>query len=238
MIRTLTVVLLLSALALPARAETNLDAIGFLTPAQFRLLSTDLTAALSYKAVIPAEPLGITGFDLGFDVTATQLENSAIFNLANTGASVDTLVIPKVHLHKGLPFGIDVGAFYAAVPDSNISLWGGELRYAIVSGGVAVPAVAVRASYSRLTGVDQLDFDSLGLDLSVSKGFAFLTPYVGIGKVWAHSTRKTGVPLTEEPDVNKLFGGINMNFAFINFAVEVDRTGDTNSFTGKVGWRF
>lgn len=238
MTRRLLAVATLLAVPLSAQAETNFEALDLLTPTQFRQLSQDLTAALSYKPLAPGEPLGVTGFDLGFEISATGLEHTAAFDIANTGASVDTLVIPKLHLHKGLPLGIDLGAFYAAVPDSEISLWGAELRYALVQGGVATPAVAIRSSYTKLTGVDQLDFDTVGLDLSISKGFAFLTPYVGIGRVWAHSNRKTATSLSDEPEVSKLFGGINMNFTFINVALEADKTGDATTYSGKIGWRF
>src|SRR5438034_2379749 len=52
---------------------------------------------------------------------------------------------------------------------TNIKLYGGELRYAIVPGGAAMPAIGVRGSYTKLTGVAQLDFDTKGLDLSISK---------------------------------------------------------------------
>src|SRR5205809_689848 len=76
----------------------------------------------------------------------------------------------------------------AAVPSTNIKLYGGELRYAIGPGGIAMPAIGVRGSYTKLTGVDQLDFDTKGVDLSISKGFTIFTPYAGVGKVWVAST--------------------------------------------------
>ena len=177
----------LGGLALPAQA-VDLDTINLLNQTQFRLLSEDLGAALSYKPILPAEPLGIIGFDIGIEINATQLQNSAIFSLAASGESIDTLVLPKLHVHKGLPFGLDVGASYSAVPDSNIKLWGAEVRYAILQGSTVTPAVAVRASYSTLVGVNQLKFATTGLDLSISKGFAMFTPYAGIGKVWVRST--------------------------------------------------
>lgn len=231
--------LALAVIALPARAANDLDNINALAQSEFRLLSEDLGAALSYKAVLPAEPLGVTGFDIGLEATVVNLENSGVFDIATSTGSPSTLVIPKIHAHKGLPFGIDVGAFLATVPDSNINLWGAELRYAILKGGTATPAVAVRGSYTKLNGVDELKFSTTGLDVSVSKGFAFLTPYAGVGKVWVKSTPQ-GIPgLTEEDfNVTKYFVGLNMNFAFINFALEGDQTGDTTSYSAKLGWRF
>ena len=229
----------LTVFALPARAADDLNGIFLLNQTEFRLLSAALGAALSYKAVLPAEPLGVTGFDLGIEATYVELSNSYVFDIATLGGSPTALVIPKLHVHKGLPFGIDIGAFLATVPDSNISNWGAELRYAILKGSTTTPAVAVRGSYTALTGVDQLDLNTTGLDVSISKGFAFLTPYAGIGKVWVNSSPQ-GIPtLTKEDfDLNKYYLGLNMNFAFINIALEGDKTGDTNSYSLKLGWRF
>lgn len=237
--RFAAVALALAAFASPARAAGDLDSIFLLNQSQFRLLSEDLGAALSYKPVLPAEPLGVTGFDLGLEMTVVNLENSGVFELATLGDAPSTLVIPKVHVHKGLPFGIDIGAFLAAVPDSNISNWGAELRYAILKGGAATPAVAVRASYTALEGVDELKLNTTGLDISISKGFTFLTPYAGIGTVWVNSSPQGIATLTEEEfSLTKYFVGLNMNFAFINVAFEGDKTGDTSSYSAKLGWRF
>lgn len=235
--------LTLAVFAAPVHAASDLDALQNLGQTQFRLLSEDLGAALSYKAVLPAEPLGVTGFDLGLEMTVVNIENSAVLELATSGDAPATIVIPKLHLHKGLPFGIDVGAFFASVPDSNVSLWGAEVRYAILKGGVATPALAVRGSYSALEGVDQLKFNTTGVDVSISKGFAFLTPYAGVGKVWVNSTPDASVTAVsgvtgEDFDVTKYFVGLNMNFAFVNVALEGDQTGDTRSYSAKLGWRF
>src|SRR6266480_4619296 len=153
----------LLAVSLPTVAS-NIDNLQALSQPEFRLLSEDLGAALSYKPLTPTTPLGLTGFDVGIAVTDTKLENSAVF--AKAGADISNAAVPSLRVHKGLPFGIDVGVMVGAVPSTNIKLYGGELRYAIVPGGVAMPAIGVRGSYTKLTGVDQLDFDSKGLDLA------------------------------------------------------------------------
>ena len=237
--RTLTIsIFSLGIVSLPAQAG-DLDALILINQSDFRLLSEDLGAALSYKPLSPGEPLGVTGFDIGIEATATKLENSQIFDNAVTGTAPDTLYLPKVHLHKGLPFGFDIGASYSAVPDSNIKVWGAEVRYAILKGSTTMPALALRASYSSLDGVDQLKLNTTGVDLSISKGFAMFTPYAGIGKVWVRSTPDPSTLKTEEDfDMGKVFVGVNMNLAVVNIAVEGDKTGDATSYGLKLGWRF
>lgn len=201
--------------------------------ADFKSFSEDFGSALSYKAVIPAEPLGITGFDLAIEASSTEAKSLAKV----TGTSDTTLIVPKLHIHKGLPFNIDFGAFYSSV--SNIKLYGGELRYAILEGGVAMPAIAVRGAMSKLSGVDQISFSTRSLDVSISKGFAMFTPYAGVGTVWVDSNPDAATGLTQEKfQQGKTFAGLNINLGLTNFALEYDKTGKATSYSAKLGFRF
>jgi len=202
--------------------------------AQFRAFSEDMGAALSYKGVTPPTALGVTGFDIGVEVTASQLQSQAFKTVS--GNNTTTLPIPKLHVAKGLPMGFDVAAFYAAVPTTNIRLYGAELRYAIIDGGMTMPAVGVRGSFSKLAGVNGWDLNTKGLDISVSKGFLMFTPYAGIGKVWSNST---AAPFTAESfSQNKIFAGLNANMGLTNLAFEYDKTGSVPSYSAKLGFRF
>lgn len=219
----------------PVWAANNID-LSLLGSVQsdFKVFSEDLGSALSYKALTPAEPLGITGFDLGLEVTSTKMRNLDKV----TGSSLTSLIVPKLHAFKGLPLGIDIGAFYSAVPTTNIKLIGGELRYAILEGGVATPAVGVRASMTKLSGVDQLAFSTKGLDVSISKGFAMFTPYAGVGSVWVDSSPNIAGLAKETFRQNKYFVGGNLNLGLTNLAIEYDKTGSAQSYGAKMGFRF
>lgn len=220
----------------------NFSLLTNLTQPQFRLLSEDFGSALSYKPVTPAEPLGITGFDIGVEVTTTDISKSgAALDTATGGAvKVTRLIIPKLHVAKGLPFGIDVAASLSSVPSTDIKLIGGELRYAIIKGGIAMPALAVRAAMTSMTGVPELDFNTRSLDISISKGFLMLTPYIGVGQVWVTSTPKgTAANRSEESFTqSKVFVGANLNLGLTNFALEGDSTGGTSSASLKIGFRW
>ena len=226
------------SIASPCFATNDIDSLQSLVQTEFKSFSQDLGAALSYKAVSPAEPLGLTGFDIGLEVTGTKLNHSDIWDKASSGSAPSTVPIPKLHVIKGLPFNIDVGAIYTKVPSTNISLLGGELRYAILEGGVASPALAVRGTFTKLSGVDQLDFSTKGVELSVSKGFAMLTPYAGIGQVWVDSKPKVTGLTDESFQQTKYYAGANLNLGLMNFALEYDNTDSTDSYTAKLGVRF
>ena len=242
--RLLAAGLCLGAVGAQAADLDTIQALGGLGGQQaFRSFSEDLGAALSYKALSPAEPLGVTGFDIGIEATNTNLENPALFRAV--GWNEDYLPVPKLHIHKGLPLNIDVGAFYSAI--SDYKLWGAELKYAIIEGNTALPAVALRGTYTQLSGVEQLDLDTAGLELSVSKGLAMATPYIGAGVVRVNSTPKgtaaapipTGAGLREESfDLEKYFVGVNLNCGWVNIGLEGEVTGGATSYGLKLGLRF
>lgn len=237
--RFLKLSLLLPLLAASPAWPQEIDRLQTINQAQFRLLSEDLGAALGYHAQIPPEPLGIAGFDFGVGVTATRVENAAILQQVTSDDTDATIYVPTLRLHKGLPAGFDIGLAYASIPGSNVRYSGGELRYAFLKGGVASPALAVRGSLTRLSGVDQLALETRGVDVSISRGFGFLTPYAGIGRVWVDSDpRATGGLRAEKFSLSKAFVGMGINVAALDVNFQVDKTGDATSSSVKLGWRF
>jgi hypothetical protein len=226
----------LSASPLCAYAGGDLTQIQKLGQSEFNRFANDFISAASYKAITPATPLGITGFDIGAELSITQLGDNAVWK--KSGADISSLVMPKLHIHKGLPFNIDLGASLVAVPNSNIKLIGMEARYALLEGSIATPAVAVRGAYTKLSGVSQLDLDTKSIELVVSKGFVMLTPYAGVGRVWGSVTPNVAGLQKVSPTANKLFAGVNANFGLFNVAGEVDRTGSNDTVSVKFGFRW
>jgi hypothetical protein len=234
--RSISVLCVLSCFVQPVWAANNVNLANFGgSQVAFKDFSEDLGSALSYKPVTPTAPLGITGFDIGLEVTSTKIRNLDVA----TNSSLTNLVVPKLHIYKGLPLNFDVGAFYSAVPTTNIKFYGGELRYAILEGGVASPAVGIRGALTKLTGVSQLALTTKSLDVSISKGFSIFTPYAGIGRVWVDSTPDAATGLTQESfQQGKVFVGGNINFGAMNVALEYDKTGTAPSYSAKLGFRF
>lgn len=222
------------ALSLPA-AASDFDRLQALSQAELASFAKDFTAVASYRSLAPAEPLGLIGFDIGAAVSATRLDNAAVWEKA--GFDHATVYMPTLRLQKGLPLNLDIGASLTAVPDSDIKLAGVEIKYALVPGGVALPALAIRAAATRLSGVDQLDLDTRSVELTVSKGFLLLTPYAGIGKVWGSLTPNVGSLHKETPHGNKVFAGFNLNLGVGDLAVEADRIAGNQTVSVKLGFR-
>lgn len=174
---------------------------GISQQSSFRSLSKEAGAAISFKNTAPAAPLGITGFDAGLELSAADIKSESDYWKAAFGGDAPSyLLLPKVRVRKGLPLGIDIGAMYSYVPDSNVKLYGFEVSKAILDGTLATPALGIRGTYTRLAGVDDLDLQTAGVDASISKGILFLTPYAGVGALWINS-KATGQLHTLSPNL-------------------------------------
>lgn len=226
------------AAAPQVHAADYLNSLQLLSQQNFRSLSENLGSGISFKGIVPAESLGVLGFDVNAYVTAVEVKNRDLWSQASGGRSIDKWIpMTGVRLHKGLPAGVDLGAFYSQ-GSNDIKSYGGELRWAFLEGSTLMPAMAVRGSFSALTGIDQLKVNTTGIDLSISKGILMFTPYAGIGKVWVKSTPQNVPGLQKESfSLNKAFIGLNINLG-INLALEADRTGDVSSYSVKAGIRF
>jgi hypothetical protein len=227
----------LLALALPAAAG-DFPSLSLLSQEQFRRLAEDVGAAASYKGVTPATALGLAGFDVGVEVSATDVKNADLFRLAGNSAP-DYLYVPKVHLYKGLPFGFDLGAFVGAMNNLNATVYGIDGRYAFMQDTVTTPAVALRLSGTRTTDVGRFRLQTMAADLMVSKRLTLVTPYAGAGLVRTQAKAGGAGGLADETfNRGRYFGGFNMNFAVINLAVEAEKLGGNTTLSAKAGWRF
>lgn len=235
---------LLCALAViaPTARAGDIDNLAGLTQAQFKDLAGDLTGALAYKALASAEPLGVLGFDIGVGMSLTETRSGSVWRIAS-GDGTDYLPVPRLMAKKGLPLGFDVGAFYTAVPGSDVKAWGAELKYALLEGSTVTPAVAVRGALSRMSGVDDLKAETKSLEVVVSKGFLNLTPYGGIGQVWGGVTPSsrsvTGLPLRKEsPTFTRVHAGLGFSVLLVDFAVEVESMGGQTGASTRFGLRW
>lgn len=234
MLKKLCAVTLLLA-AMPARA-VDVEVRPGSTQDNFASMSRDIIATLSYKALEPAEATGIKGIAVGvFGSYVTVADEAAWRNV--TGQQVDALGLAGIAVSKGLPLNLDVGGFYTFVPNTNVKVYGAQVRYAILPGSTTTPAVAVRGNYSRAAGIRNFDADAFGVDVSVSKGFTISTPYAGVGYVWGVSDPKGAFGL-RKVNVNelRLFAGMRLSFGFFDLIPEYERIGDNNALSLKLGF--
>lgn len=221
----------------PYALANSLNNISSLNQDQFQNLTEDLGAALNYKDMMPAAPLGITGLDIGVTATDTRFGYPGAWQAA-TGSSSSQAVIPSIQVDKGLPLGFDVGLMYGGVAGSNARVIGGDLSYAIFGGGLIAPALTVRGTYTKMTGVNDMNLSTRSVEFCLSKGFALITPYIGFGRVRTNGSTNDGALAPVALYNNKEYIGADLNLGIINLDIEADRMAGSTSYGANVGWRF
>ena len=224
------VVVILFLWALPA-AASDVSFDRTYTQQNFRDFSEEIGSVLLYRAIGPAVSLGITGFSLGVEIMASDInENKDYWKKAvGDGNPPSYLVNSRISFTKGLPLDFDAGVVLGKVLDPDIPYFGGEVRYAVLKDRALVPGVTIRGSYSQTFNVDQLDLKTYGLDLSVSKGFGVgikIIPYGGLGMSWVSSKAShltAGLNLDkEEFSQTHGFLGARLEMGFLAITAEVD----------------
>ena len=87
----------------------------------------------------------------------------------------NTLIgLPYAQVEVGLPMDFTVVARGMTLPidGTSIVLVGGGIKYKLLNDSLALPGIAVLATYSTLTGVPSFDASTISLNLSISKGFS------------------------------------------------------------------
>jgi hypothetical protein len=241
--RNILLVALCAVAAAPALAkdvEVNSASCGASCQAEFDSVATDLVAAIDYKALGPAEATGIVGFGIGVVGSYVPVDASASWQKV-TGQDFSGLGLVGLQVTKGLPLNIDVGAFYTAIPGTNVKVAGGEARYAFLPGSTVAPAVALRGSYVKVMGIDSFSLDSKTVDLSLSKGLGPITPYVGVGYIWgsadpdAATQASTGLSEAKVEDA-KAYIGARFSLGLIEFTPEIATIASVITYSARFGF--
>lgn len=232
---------MLSGAGAAVAADNDISLSPSMSQSSFNTLVDELGMVTAYAPFSPAETLGVTGFELGASLTMAKIDESVWNDALSDADAPSMLPVPRLMLRKGLPLGIDIGASYTSIPDSNVTIVGGELRKSLVDGTTAVPAVSVLGHFSNLSGVDDLDLSTYGVDLGISKGFAMFTPYGGIGQVWYEGTEHaTSVDFNaRESSETRGYLGMRIGFLpYMNLIAQADFTAALNSYTLRLNLGF
>ena len=196
---------------------------------EFDALMDEFGVLTSYRAVAPAVPLGVIGFDISLEATSGTYEGSDV-------------ALPKLKLQKGLIAGLDIAGYYTAVPipgeSVNATGYGAALTYAIWDGGAIAPAWNIRGSYTSLDIPGIINTTTTGIDTSMSKGFGPVTPYIGIGMFNLTGSDKSGFGFADyNASKTRYYYGLSFDLLAFNLTLEGDNTDGVNSYSAKVGFR-
>lgn len=160
-------------------------AVGFSASANqnFRSFARQIGAAMTSANLAPPETLGHAGFSVTAELSVVDFRGGGV-ELPTADTFAGPLLMPSVHLRKGLPWSFELGARAAWIEKSHMGVATAELKWAINEGYRFLPDLGVRAHVSKLLNSRDFDLVAGGVDLGLGKRFAIagmvtLTPYVG-----------------------------------------------------------
>ena len=182
-------------------------------------LMSQLGYVLAPPLVSGARTTGTRHFYLGFETSIVKIDDEAEYWSRGTeGDSMalgtnrfveNTLNLSRLHLRKGLPWGLEIGLSAGHIFNTSYWVWGGSLKISLMEGfrsglPAFIPDVAVRASVQTLTGDGEYNLTVPSLDIIISKPIVLgrtmvLTPIVGIQFFWTAADSES-VDLTPEVD--------------------------------------
>jgi len=211
-------------LAPPPAAAWTVD--GGALPGDFALFSRRFASDAYFYPGHGASPLGLVGFAVYAESSYDSGFGSAGFTDTAVRGSLpnDALAVGRVGVRKGLPGGIDLGVALSQALGGDVKLGSAELSYALSKGGVATPALALRLTGTRTLNARAYDLDQYGAELEVSKGFAVLTPYGGVGVVRSRGRLRGSLQDLSTADTRGIaYAGLTLNLLLPKITVEVEK---------------
>lgn len=195
--------------------------------------------------VEPARARGLLGFDIGVAATALPVDTTAAYwtrSVDDDFTISDYVAVPRLVASKGLSFGTIYGS-YSKIPDTDIQVLGAAFDLPITRGGIATPTLALRGSYATLRGVDELDLNTYGVELFLSKGFGPITPYAAAGyarsdaegRIFLPDTNTVAVTLQDESSSTRYTVGLRLSLLIPKLIVEATQ-GEERSYAAKISF--
>lgn len=187
--------------------ECSIQLDPSLTQEAFRQFTREAGLLTYFRPLLDARPMGKKHFELSLVQWKTGIDDrDAAWN--DTFVHPDTthwlfegsgLAFPGLTGRVGVTDRMDVGVYFTKNIKANYGFFGGQVQYSLVNHPEKKWAAATRVSYIQLFGPDDVNLQTYGLDLLVSREFpiystwASISPYVSVSGYLSHTHEKSEV---------------------------------------------
>jgi len=152
--------------------------------AYFRIFANQLGSAISSFNLAPPETLGHSGFNVAFEYAVAKINPDPKFWPTQGQSGSEYLLMPTLHVRKGLPFSIELGTKLTYLQQTRMAAATFEIKWALNEGFTYFPDLGVRGYATHLVGSRDFNLTTAGLDIGLGHQFAIggmvtLTPYIG-----------------------------------------------------------
>ena len=150
----------------------------------FERVMAEMGVATGPKMLGPAKTLGILGFDVGYTVGLTNINESSVYWKKATTEATNFVPTMQINLSKGLPFSFQLEGLINHVFKSEIWGVGMNLKWAAIEGFRYFPEVSFSSNIGTLMGTTNYTLLTFGGAALVSKTFGIggvlsVAPYGG-----------------------------------------------------------
>jgi|GEM_PF-2110902 len=176
--------LLVLGMVAPSVQAFDFDRLRDASQADFRAIAEDAANAYQFRQWQHIRPLtGYWGLGAGvFSASSVQHDDawSRVFGQ-------DTSLLGQIGAAGEIAFdsGWSVGATAAAIPDSGYGVLGASLGWTWPVAGQSGWEVAARGAYSSMIGENDVELDTVGVDLALRRRLGVMTVYGSAG--WSTS---------------------------------------------------
>lgn len=217
-----------------------------LTQAEFKEFSKELGSILRFRQMSDTTTLGKGKLDVSLQYSSTSIDDAkGAWNNTMSHPAADhwlgqSIPIPRLVARLGVSDRVDLGAWGSVNPQSNYGAVGVDAKIALLRQGPRWPvSVAIRPSVSSLVGPSEVWAASTSIDVSVSRAFGPLSPYVGFA-----STGTLAVERSKDVALDRAYGDDSLAYAGLAYrwrslmvSAEVEK-GALASWGLRIGRRF
>jgi len=222
----------------PGNDTCEIELDPSLTQDQFHDFIKELSSIGVIKQTAPADPLGKYVFDFGLEYAYTPVNDGAArwnntFSHPEADHYLFDIALVKLRARMGISDRLDGGLYVSTVPQSNVTLVGFDFKYALDEWKTV--GTAVRIHYSKLFQTHDVDLDMIGMDLSASKKFRSLTPYIGAGGFYSMGRENSSKVQLDNETVFQPheFVGVDLRLSSFKLGLEAEY-GSVATYTFKV----
>jgi hypothetical protein len=205
--------------AAPASAQQFFSLHPELTKDEFKEFIAELGPVMRFRQVGDTTTLGKGNFDIGVQFANTLLNDPA--GVWNNTVSDPTayhrlgrsISFPRVVARFGVSDRVDVGAFGGLDPNGKYGLLGVDTKIALLQQGPTMPvSVSIRPSIGTLIAPSEVWAGTASVDLSVSRAFGPVSPYVGVA-----ATTSGAMERSKNVDLDPVDAGSALSYAGVSY---------------------
>lgn len=217
-----------------------------LTKDEFAEFTAELGSLLRFRQLGDNRTVGRGNVDISvqfgtapFEKSKGAWDNTMSRPTANHSLG-PSMSFPRIIGRFGVSDRVDVGVWGGVNPRANYGLVGGDAKIVLIQEGPTRPvSVSIRPSLTSLVGPSEVWAANASLDVSVSRAFGPISPYVG-GATTASLAVERSKDVTLDPataDGSLAYAGVSYRWRAVVVSAEVEKA-TMVSYAFRVGTRF